>query len=74
MNIWIAGTTNQLFIRGSYIENYFLKSQLFTGKIRHSICLTIAFRQVIKKVLKFFEKKSFFFIVVFCLFFKKLEY
>ena len=49
MNIWIAGTTNQLFIRGSYIENYFLKSQLFTGKIRHSICLTIAFRQVIKK-------------------------
>ena len=51
MGIWVVGTLNQLFIRGT--ETKFLKNKVVTGKTpffvigpfctHHSICLNISF-------------------------------
>ena len=32
MDIWIVGTSNQLFVRDSYTEKYFSKNKVVTGK------------------------------------------
>ena len=32
MNIWVVGTSNQLFIRGSYTKTKFSKIKFVTGK------------------------------------------
>ena len=51
MDIWVAVTSNQLFIRGSYAETNFPKKKVVTGKIPffaivpfctpHSLCLKV---------------------------------
>ena len=54
MDIWMVGTSNQLYIQGSYTKTKFLKKEGdYTGKILffvigqfcipHSICLNIGF-------------------------------
>ena len=32
MDIWIVGTSNQLFVRDSYTEKFFSKNKVVTGK------------------------------------------
>ena len=53
MDIWFVGTSNQLFITGSYTETKLAKNKVDTGKTAfividpfcasHSICLNIGF-------------------------------
>ena len=33
MDIWVVGTSNQIFVRNSYTETNFQKHKLVTGKI-----------------------------------------
>ena len=55
MDIWVVGTSNELFLRGPKTGANFLKNKVVTGKTplfvigpfcsRHSICFNIGFQQ-----------------------------
>ena len=50
MGIWVVGTVNQLFLKGSYTESKFSNDKVVSGKTL--FCVTVCFVVFILFVLK----------------------